>query len=393
MTILYYLSRAVATVGGITVASGLTVYLIESQNMDYAHAIKAWVICGGVVTGGFGLAYMAGKAKAMLICGVICAEAFNIGSIAEQNWRERAELRSAVAKANADANAAYAIAKAAHATASGRLAKAEAAKAAADAVVASANRTKDCRRECMAGNIAQADKAAAEVSAARASLQAEPARPVTTSPDAAATSWQWDLAMGLIGSIGGNMIAIGLLAFGATPANGGAIHGEALPSVPSITAIDGGMADAALLNEQNRRSLSAFSMSANNARVDPSEEFAARKIAALASADRSPLAELFAGDVAPSAEVIAFPGPNGSDFPKGSGGPKGGRRVRPEAVKAEIVRLISSGERFASQEDLRACLNRTFGGDAVKPERLSVWLGELGPNVPRTTIGRCKMIG
>jgi hypothetical protein len=110
----------------------------------------------------------------------------------------------------------------------------------------------------------------------------------------------------------------------------------------------------------------------------------------------SDLSGLFVGEQ-PEGNVIAFPNP--SEFPKGSpngGGPKGGRKVRQDfgdTVKAEIVRLISSGQRFDSQETLRSRLNETFGADAVKAERLSVWLGELGPTVPRTVEGRRKVIG
>lgn len=132
-----------------------------------------------------------------------------------------------------------------------------------------------------------------------------------------------------------------------------------------------------------------------SATVGTPEDFAARKAAAVAQAEPSQLVELFAGEVPDrSANVIAFP-PKilPDDTPKGSGGPKGGRKVSPEGVKAEIVRLISSGEKFASQEELRGRLNEMFGPDAVKSERLSVWLSELGPKVPRTVQGRRKMIG
>lgn len=131
-----------------------------------------------------------------------------------------------------------------------------------------------------------------------------------------------------------------------------------------------------------------------SATVGVEEAFAARKAAAVASAEPSQLSELFAGELpnGRGADVIAFPvKPN--DPPKGSGGPRGGRKVSREAVQSEIVRLIASGEKFVSQETLRGRLNETFGPDAVKSERLSVWLGELGPKVPRTVEGRRKVIG
>ena len=115
-----------------------------------------------------------------------------------------------------------------------------------------------------------------------------------------------------------------------------------------------------------------------------------------------------AGASVPTADVIAFPnrsvgdfeGPNGSPngSPDGSGGPKGGQRVRRTDRKAEVLADIRArdarGERFASQEDLRAVLVERFG--PLAKSTLSNWLDELeqsGSAPQRQTIGRCKAVG
>lgn len=117
------------------------------------------------------------------------------------------------------------------------------------------------------------------------------------------------------------------------------------------------------------------------------------KAAALAAqAERSPLAELFAGELPNgSANVVDLFKPDGS--PNGSG-PKGGRRIRRTDRKAEVLGDIAArhdrGERFASQEDLRAVLSERFG--PISKSTLHDWLAEL-PGVPRRIEGRRKVVG
>lgn len=84
--------------------------------------------------------------------------------------------------------------------------------------------------------------------------------------------------------------------------------------------------------------------------------------------------------------------PNGS--PNGSG-PKGGRRQpRKIDVLADIQSRIESGERFASQEDLRAALNGSGRHDfTIAKSTLSEWLGELGGSIVREQVGRRKVVG
>lgn len=261
MKLLSMIGRGLATLAGAAIVLGLTAFLIESQHMDHAHQIKAWVIAGGTIAGGLAVAHVTGKARILIILGVCAAELFNIGSVAEQNWRERASRRTEIVKSNADAKAAYDAAMNAYTSAVIRLEKSEAAKAKADDTVAANNKTKDCKKDCMAGNIAQADKAAAEVTNARANLAANPKptrEPVVMDADAGVANWQWDLGMGILGSIGGNLLAIGLMSLAGSPSSARQKTERAEKVVPQITIADVSAADAVLLEAENERALTAF---------------------------------------------------------------------------------------------------------------------------------------
>ncbi len=89
-----------------------------------------------------------------------------------------------------------------------------------------------------------------------------------------------------------------------------------------------------------------------------------------------------------SAEVIPFPLPDND--PNGSG-PKPGKRTngRKSDVLADIQARIDAGERFASQEELRAALAERFGH--ISRSTLSEWLAELA--VSRNQDGRRKRVG
>jgi hypothetical protein len=123
--------------------------------------------------------------------------------------------------------------------------------------------------------------------------------------------------------------------------------------------------------------------------------FEDRKAAALAArepSELSGLSGLFAGDLPDgSANVVDLFKPDGS--PNGSG-PKGGRRNRRTDRKSEVLADIAArhdrGERFASQEGLRAVLSERFG--TISKSTLHDWLAEL-PDVPRRIEGRRKVVG
>lgn len=124
-------------------------------------------------------------------------------------------------------------------------------------------------------------------------------------------------------------------------------------------------------------------MTTNVSTAEPSE------LNDLTNDDLADLKRYFSNDH--SATVIAFPAPNGS--PNGQpNGPKGGKRNRrmdrKDAVLADIVSRIQAGERFDSQEDLRAALSEKFG--PVSRSTLSNWLDELDAKVERSqeSLGR-----
>lgn len=90
----------------------------------------------------------------------------------------------------------------------------------------------------------------------------------------------------------------------------------------------------------------------------------------------------------PTAEIVNFPVPNGS--PNGPRGPKPGKRARTvkEAALADLQGRIASGERFESQDELKA----RYG---VAKSTMSDWLGEweaAGLIPPRLTVGRRKEV-
>ena len=74
-------------------------------------------------------------------------------------------------------------------------------------------------------------------------------------------------------------------------------------------------------------------------------------------------------------------------------GPKPGKRMKSRKVEvlADIRGRIDAGERFASQEDLRAELVKQFG--PIGRSTLSDWLKELAADIERTTVGRRKVVG
>jgi hypothetical protein len=94
-----------------------------------------------------------------------------------------------------------------------------------------------------------------------------------------------------------------------------------------------------------------------------------------------------------TATIVAFPGnPNGSpNIPPNGPKPRRRQRSRKTDVLADIRGRIDAGERFDSQEDLRAALIERFG--YIGRSTLSDWLGELATEVERTVVGRRKVVG
>lgn len=411
MSFLAYAARAVTALlifsAGAAVVLGLTHYLITSQALDAAHAHKAWTIAGGIIAGGAFLPFMAGKARWLLVIGILAAEAYNVGMIAETTWRERAAAHAERQQAHARDLETYQGRVKARTEAEARLIRAEAAVTQKEAARAADAPKRDCKRECMAGHLEAVTAARAEVQAARTALAATPlpgVAPTQTETDARDIDQRWDLAMAILGSIGGNLIAIGLFSFAgalvahAQPRGAGAVSAPEAQqkSVPQITVADVSAADAVLLQAENARALAAFKRNLQTLQVcTPEKPFEVRKAEALATAERSPLAALFSGEQPEPADNVVrlFHGPNGS--PDGSGGPKGGRKVRGNDRKANVLADIQTrierGERFASQEDLRAALAERFGH--IAKSSLSDWLGELSGQIVRRQDGRRKVVG
>lgn len=281
MTIITTLARAVTALlifsAGAAVVLGLTQYLITSQHLGEAHALKAWTIAGGIVAGGAFLPFMHGKARVLLVLGILSAEAFNIGMITETTWRERAAAHAERQQAHARDLEAYQGRVKARDDAETRLARAEAAAEQKEQARAADASKRDCKRECMAGHLEAVTAARAEVTAARTALAAAPLPGVPPSLDADSGAGQpplgqyWDLAMAVLSSIGGNLIAIGLFAFAGTVASRQPATGnrQGLPAacplpaatLPTITVADVSAADAVLLQQANERALAAFRQS------------------------------------------------------------------------------------------------------------------------------------
>lgn len=426
MRILYAATRAVTALlifsAGAAVVLGLTQYLITSQHLGEAHALKAWTIAGGIVAGGAFLPFMHGKARVLLVLGILSAEAFNIGMITETTWRERAAAHAERQQAHARDLEAYQGRVKARDDAETRLARAEAAADQKEQARAADASKRDCKRECMAGHLEAVTAARAEVTAARTALAAAPLPGVPPSLEADTGAGQpplgqyWDLTMAVLGSIGGNLIAIGLFAFAGTVASRQPATGnrQGLPAacplpaatLPTITVADVSAADAVLLQAENDRALASFRASvahpATARGASVATEKAADKPLTMLPADSelSGLAGLFGGEQPePAANVVRLFSRLPDRSPDGSGGPKGGRKVRPAArandrkadVLADIQARIDRGERFASQEDLRAALAERFG--PIAKSSLSDWLGELSGSIVRRQDGRRKVVG
>lgn len=404
MRILYAATRAVTALlifsAGAAVVLGLTQYLITSQHLGEAHALKAWTIAGGIVAGGAFLPFMHGKARVLLVLGILSAEAFNIGMITETTWRERAAAHAERQQAHARDLEAYQGRVKARDDAETRLARAEAAADQKEQARAADASKRDCKRECMAGHLEAITAARAEVTAARTALAATPLPGVepTLTETETGLGRHWDLSMAVLSSIGGNLIAIAIFSFAGVLLLGTSQHVRqpapkaqdtpepAVHFVPQITIAE---------NTAQAERLRAVFAPKPPVMVKPDEQFAAVKVRALAGAERSPLAALFGGEQPEPADNVVrlFHGPNGS--PDGSGGPKGGRKVRANDRKADVLADIQAridrGERFASQEDLRAALAERFGH--IAKSSLSDWLSELSGQIVRRQDGRRKVVG
>lgn len=365
--------RGLATVTGATILAAATnANVMATGGYFTSHAALVIALSIGVFAGarviGSG---EAGKIAAVIIIALFSGELYNFSATGERIVVERengaAPLKDALAKHNA------ALAKLhdleGGTIASARLTLATTAEAKAKAAYEKELREGGrCKTICN-GLKAESDKASAEVADAaqeaqklhakaiedaKAEVAANPL-PASATPLADRLGWApWVLDLIIAGllSFGSNALAGVLIAFGARSV-------VALKETTAAPAID----------------------------VAGQSDFPAVRLAEVESAK----AALFGNQPAGRhpANVLAFVRPD--DRPPN--GPKPGKRgsARKADVLANIRSRIDSGERFASQEDLRAVLIERFG--YIGRSTLSDWLREARSDVERTQVGRRKMIG
>jgi hypothetical protein len=170
-------------VGALMLAGVAHVTVLHTGGYGTPQAALTWAVMLGIVVGSVftGMALSAGRFKiafAIIVC-IVAGEAYNflqtgdrlIAGLEHAQAPKRGQAR-AYAKAQAEVGAAAALV-AKPATTSKRLEDATAAKTKADAAVVSEASKPGCRRECRLMLDKAADDAAAEVSAARAEIDAK----------------------------------------------------------------------------------------------------------------------------------------------------------------------------------------------------------------------------
>lgn len=213
-----------------------------------------------------------------------------------------------------------------------RLEAAVKAERAADAAAVARSAEKDCKSICSKFLATSKAEAKAETEAARKALAGLPA-PAPVSPLAETLGWSattLELLMAVLGSLAANGFGGVLIAFGA--------HG-------------------------NRRQPSAK----DSAQTD-------------FPADLGTLAAIVANDAEP----------NGNGPGNGGNGPNGGNRRRVytrDAASADIIQLVTKGNRLPSQETLA----ERWG---VNKGTVSKWLTRFEAEglIQRATVGRCKVV-
>lgn len=400
------------TTGAVILAVIADTTIAASGGYNGPHARLIMALTLGVFAGAclIGRAWKMSRPMALaIVLGLVCGEAYGLIQTAETIVTGREDAQApARAKTQAHDDAAQALdaAKTAPVT-SLRIDLALAAQRRADADVSAEAQT-GCKRICQ-DKKAIANAAAADVQAAISEAETTKAasidsaqrvldaHPLPASGTALADrlhvpGWVIDLIVAALRSLAANGLAATLIAFGAhgrTSSHPTLVAAlDMQPLVPRITVQDAPDSSPALMQVIDDDGQSGYSVrsselelvrAAFTGQLPDRPVFLSQGPASLVGARCSD-------------KVIAFPGPDNS--PNGSpNGPKPGKRAaaRKAEVMADIVSRISSGERFASQEDLRAALSGRFG--AISRSTLSDWLAELGRSVDRTQVGRCKAVG
>lgn len=343
-------------------------------------ALSVGVFAGARVIG----AGVAGTIAAAIIIALGAGEIYNLSATAERTVIERengaAPLKDALAKHNAALAKLNEIESSKVGSARLSLALDNQAKARAsyDLELRTGGR---CKQVCN-GLKDDAAKADAEVSAAAEEAQrlhaanTEAAKAdVAASPlPASATpladrlglpAWALDLIMAGLLSVGANGLAGTLIAFGA--------HSTIKEDLPVAQVV--------------KQSLTTETPVIDTAGQSSFPPVRSAEIDAVMKAMFAPIPEPH------SADILTFVHPNNPPPNNSPNGPKPGKRasVKKADVLSDIRGRIDSGERFASQEELRAKLIERFG--YIGRSTLSDWLGEMESEVERTTVGRRKMIG
>lgn len=380
----YYLGRGLSMMIGAGLVLGSAHLVVEARHLDGADAAITYMLAATMIAGGIALQFMRGTHKALLTVAIVAGEiyagvaVYQVDMIARHNERLAfAQKQALEVRKVSEGKAQAELDKAAHEAATARLAKAETAKAQADAVVAANNKTRDCKRECMAGNIGQADKAKLEVDAARDNLAKNP-KPLivtdidTTLPALPEIDARVETAMPVLKSVAVNVAGIVLLAFGC--------HGsrrkeeKAKADVPKIEACPEPLdlypgATRSMPSLKDRPAKSA--LVADNDTTEQSDfpgvsEFELAKIAAL-----------FRSEIEPPQ------------------GPKGGSKIiRPkrwhrDEVRADLAQVLAEGGSFPSQ---RAMAAKYGVPTTTLHDWFKAWAAE-GQEVPRHQVGRRKMVG
>jgi len=365
-----------ATLTGVAIlAASTNANVLNTGGWFSSHAMLVAALSLGVFAGarvvGSGVA---GKIGLVIIAALVAGELFNFSATAERIVVERengaAPLKDAMAK-HTKALDNLGIVENSH-NQTQRLTLALAAQTKAQAAYQLELRTGGrCKTICN-GLKAGATKADAEVTAAateaqklhaaaieaaKAEVEANPL-PASATPLAdrlGLPAWALDLIMAGLLSIGANGLAGTLIAFGA--------HSTCKSSLQvAAPAIDtAGQSDFPVRSVEIEQAKAAlFGPQPDNRQ---------------------------------SADILAFVRPTNPPPNNSPNGPKPGKRgsARKADVLADIRSRIDSGERFTSQEELRAALIERFG--YIGRSTLSDWLGAMKSEVERTQVGRRKMVG
>jgi hypothetical protein len=367
--------QGLASITGLAIlAASTNANVLQTGGWFSSHAILVAALSLGVFAGARVVGAGAGKVSLVIIAALLAGEMFNFSATAERIVVERENGAAPLKDAKAKHDAAIEKLRQIETGRAGspRLLLASEAKKAADAAYDKELREGGrCLTICK-GLKAKAEAAQAEVvaaiteaegmksksiEAAKAEVKANPL-PASATPLADRLGWApWvlDLVMAGLLSIGANGLAGTLIAFGA-----------------------------------HSTSKENFEVATPTIDVAGQSDFPVRS-AEIANAKAALFGEQ--PDNRQSADILAFVRPNNPPPNNSPNGPKPGKRgsARKADVLADIRSRIDSGERFTSQEELRAALIGRFG--YIGRSTLSDWLGELKSEVERTQVGRRKMVG